>query len=222
MDVAISGASGLIGTALCAELERRGDRVLRLVRPGAASGSGGLRWDPEAGTIDAAGLEGIVRRVHLAGVPWGSSVDRCVQGGDLHSRVAGTGLIARTVAGSAAATDGVRERVGVGYYGDRGDEVITEPSGPGRASRRRCVVAWEGAAVPSNAGRSPRHPSSANVMTTRGGVCRTCSSRSVWARREVRQRVTVVPVGLAPDEVGASSTRSRTRGRGAGQRVRTA
>src|SRR3712207_5361594 len=66
MRVAVSGCTGLIGTALVGRLRREGHTVLRLVRSG-KGGPGDVAWDPEAGTIDTAALEGVGAVVHLAG-----------------------------------------------------------------------------------------------------------------------------------------------------------
>ena len=65
MDVVVTGSSGMIGTALCHELRRQGHRPIGLVRR--SPGADQLQWDPVAGTIDAAGMEGIDAVIHLAG-----------------------------------------------------------------------------------------------------------------------------------------------------------
>ncbi|MDQ3294734.1 MAG: NAD-dependent epimerase/dehydratase family protein, partial [Actinomycetota bacterium] len=66
--IAITGSSGLIGGALARALDADGDEVVRVVRPGSSSAGGAVaRWDVEAGTIDAAALEGLDAVVHLAG-----------------------------------------------------------------------------------------------------------------------------------------------------------
>ncbi|MEA2522287.1 MAG: uncharacterized protein QOI81_1933 [Actinomycetota bacterium] len=172
MDIAISGSSGLIGTALIAELERRGHRAVRLVRPGGTIGPDDIRWDPTAGTIDAAGLEGIGGVVHLAGVPigdhrWTAGYKKAI----IDSRVAGTGLLARTLAGLKDPPSVFESASAVGYYGDRGDEVITESSGPGAGFPTQVCLVWEGAAVPAaEAGIRPVIIRSGNVISTRGGV----------------------------------------------------
>src|SRR6476619_3031708 len=99
MDVAVTGSTGLIGTALVDALTGAGHRVLRVVRrPSPASDA--VVWDPKAGTIDAAGLEDVDAVVHLAGAGigdkrWNEAYKREL----LDSRVQGTGLLARTLAG---------------------------------------------------------------------------------------------------------------------------
>src|SRR3954463_8530741 len=67
MDVAITGASGLIGSALARSLTADGHQVVPLVRREVRSGERAVRWDPDTGTVDAAALEGIDAVVHLAG-----------------------------------------------------------------------------------------------------------------------------------------------------------
>jgi uncharacterized protein len=172
VDIAISGSSGLIGTALIAELERCGDRAVRLVRPGGLRGPDDIPWDPAAGTIDAAGLEGIGGVVHLAGVPigdhrWTPAYKRSI----IDSRVAGTGLLARTLAGLQDPPATFVSASAVGYYGDRGDDVITESSGPGSGFPTQVCLAWEGATAPAaEAGIRTVIIRSGNVMSTRGGV----------------------------------------------------
>ena len=173
MDIAISGSSGLIGTALIEELERGGHRVIRMVRPGAAApGPDDIRWDPENGTVDVNGLEGIGALVHLAGVPigdhrWTASYKEAI----VHSRVVGTDLLARTVAGLKTPPAVFASASAVGYYGNRGQEVLTETSGPGVGFRTEVCTAWEGAAAPvREAGIRLVILRSGNVLTKLGGV----------------------------------------------------
>jgi len=172
MDIAISGSSGLIGTALIAELGRQGHRVVRMVRPGAAPGSDDIRWDPEKGTVDADGLEGIGALIHLAGVPigdhrWTVAYKESI----VHSRLVGTDLLARTVAGLKTPPTVFASASAVGYYGNRGEEVLTESSGPGVGFPREVCTAWEGAAAPAReAGIRLVILRSGNVLTKLGGV----------------------------------------------------
>src|SRR5688572_17872581 len=96
MRVAVTGSSGLIGTALVARLQQEGHEVVRIVRSGSG---GGVRWDPEAGTIDAAGLAGVEGVVHLAGEGigekrWSDEQKRRIR----DSRIKGTTLLATTLA----------------------------------------------------------------------------------------------------------------------------
>jgi uncharacterized protein (TIGR01777 family) len=172
MDVAISGSSGLIGTALISALERDGHRVSRLIRTPAAPGPDDIGWDPESGTIDAAGLEGVGAVVHLAGVPIGDHRwTQAYKAAIIRSRVVGTGLLARTVAGLRTPPSVFASASAVGYYGNRGEEVLTEASGPGVGFRTEVCSAWEGAAAPvRDAGIRLVILRSGNVLTTLGGV----------------------------------------------------
>jgi uncharacterized protein (TIGR01777 family) len=128
MDVAITGSSGLVGTALANALHARGDRVVPVLR-----GSGlGLRWDPAAGVIDAAGFEGLDAAVHLAGEgigekKWTDDQKRKI----LDSRVRGTELLAGALAGLTRPPAVFVSGSAVGWYGDRGDERLRESSAPG-------------------------------------------------------------------------------------------
>src|SRR6478609_6676647 len=146
MDVAISGASGLIGSALAAALRARGDAVVTIGRGADAD----VRWDPMAGTIDADSLGGVHAVVHLAGESLGEKKWTDEQKDKiLESRVRGTELIATTIAELAVLVSGSA----VGFYGDRGDEKLTEasaPPPPGNFLSEVCV-AWEAAAATAEA-----------------------------------------------------------------------
>jgi uncharacterized protein (TIGR01777 family) len=149
VNVLVTGAHGLIGSALIPKLRADGARVLRLVR-GEPEGSDDVRWDPTAGTIDAAGLEGVDAVVHLAGAgiadkKWTPERKRSI----LESRTEATGLLARTLAGLARRPAVLVSGSAVGYYGNRGDEVLTEESGPGDDFTAQVCVAWEAATAPA-------------------------------------------------------------------------
>jgi uncharacterized protein len=157
MLVAVTGASGLIGTALARRLEAEGHQVLRLTRS-RPTGPGQVRWDPAAGRLDPDALAKADAVIHLAGanigdkLRWTAREKRKI----LRSRVEGTGLVARTMAELAGASGGPRVLVcasGAHYYGDRGDEVLTEASGPGEGFLAGVVRQWEaaGAGLPKQA-----------------------------------------------------------------------
>lgn len=148
MDVAITGSSGLIGTALGTALEADGHRVRRLVRR-PPEGPDEVRWDPAAGTIDTAALAGVDAAVNLAGPGIGDkrwTDDRKRELRD--ARVHGTRLLAGALAevGAAVLVSGSA----VGYYGDRGDEVLTEASAPGDDFLADLCVDWEAATAPAS------------------------------------------------------------------------
>jgi uncharacterized protein (TIGR01777 family) len=133
----------MIGTALIPRLRADGHRVLRLVR-GAPEGADDVRWDPDAGTIDAAGLEGVDAVVHLAGAgigdkKWTPERKQLV----LESRTRGTRLLARTLAGLDRKPSVLVSASAIGYYGNRGDDILTEDEPPGPDFGAQVCVAWE-------------------------------------------------------------------------------
>ena len=145
MRVAVTGSSGLIGTALVARLRDEGHEVVRVVRSG-----DGVRWDPEAGTIDAAGLAGVEGVVHLAGEGigekrWTDEQKRRI----VESRTKGTYLLANTLAALDPKPSVLVSGSGVGYYGLRGDEVLTEESSNGTGFLAELCRDWEAAAHPA-------------------------------------------------------------------------
>jgi uncharacterized protein (TIGR01777 family) len=155
MLVAVTGASGLIGTALTGRLRAEGHQVLRLTRsrPTAADQ---VQWDPTAGKLDPDALAKADAVVHLAAknigsqLRWTARTKRQI----LQTRVEGTNLVARTMAELAKGPGGPRVLVcasGAHYYGDRGDEVLTEASSGGRGFLADLVRQWEAAADPARA-----------------------------------------------------------------------
>jgi uncharacterized protein len=149
LKVAVTGASGLIGSALVRALRADGHDVRRLVRraPRAADES---RWDPSRHDIDGAALDGVDAVVHLAGVGvgdkrWSEAHKRAV----LESRVDGTTTISRAVAEHRNHVKVLVSASAVGWYGDRGDDVLeeTEPSGDGFLAE--VVRQWEASTKPA-------------------------------------------------------------------------
>ena len=144
MRVTVTGGSGLVGTRLVEALRARGDEVTLLSRSGAG---GAVAWDPLAGPAPAAAFEGADAVVHLAGEPIAQRWTRRAREAIRASRTIGT---ANLVTGIAAAPEPPRVLVSanaVGYYGDRGDERLTEDSAPGRGFLAEVCVAWEHAAL---------------------------------------------------------------------------
>jgi uncharacterized protein (TIGR01777 family) len=176
--VAVTGSHGLIGSSLVRALEQEGHQVTRLVRGGSAqagTGKTGIAvWDPARGTIDAAALEGHDAAVHLAGAGigdhrWTSDYKATVR----DSRVKGTTLLAATLASLKQPPAVLVSGSGVHYYGDRGDEELTESSGPGTGFLAGVVQEWEAAtAAASSAGIRVVNTRSAVVLTPEGGSLR--------------------------------------------------
>lgn len=168
--VAVTGSTGLLGEALVSHLRSSGHDVRRVVRDRQAATGGDIYWSVADREIDAEGFVGVDVVVHLAAHPIGS--DRWtprVKAAIRDSRVVGTALLAETLAGL---TDGPRAFVSasaVGYYGDRGDEVITEGDPPGDDFMAEVCVAWETAADPARAaGLRVVHPRTGVVMAQGG------------------------------------------------------
>ena len=173
MDVAITGASGLIGRALVTALGRAGHRPIRLVRT-PATGTDEIAWDPAKGTIDADSLDGVDAVVHLAGAGigdhrWTTAYKATV----LNSRVQGTDLIARTLAGMRRPAKVLLSGSAVGWYGPRGDEELTEESTAGTGFLADVCAAWEGATKPAeDAGIRVAHLRTGVVLSRDGGALR--------------------------------------------------
>ena len=151
MRVAVSGSTGLIGAALAANLRADGHEIVRLVRPSTGTPQpGDARWDPQTGDIDSASLEGTDAVVHLAGetisaLRWTAGKRRRIR----ESRVRGTDLLARAIAGLSRTPRVLVCAGATGYYGDRGDEVLDENSLPGQGFLPTVSVEWEAATRPA-------------------------------------------------------------------------
>jgi uncharacterized protein (TIGR01777 family) len=166
----VTGATGLIGQALIASLVGDGHRVVRVIRDPRLVGPADVVWDPEAGTIDAAGLEGVDAVVHLAGEPIGASRWTEETRRRIHdSRERGTDLLARTLAGLEQPPTVFVSSSAVGIYGDRGDEELTEDSPYGNDFLAKVCIAWERAADPAReAGIRVVHPRTGVVIAKDG------------------------------------------------------
>jgi uncharacterized protein len=172
VDVAISGARGLVGTSLGRELQAAGHRVLRLERGGVTAGDA-IGWDPVAGVIDAPALEGVDVVVHLAGEGiaakrWSEEQKQRI----LQSREQSTSLLARAIADLERKPRVFISASGVHYYGnDRGDEVLTEDSTRGEGFLADVAERWERATQPaSDAGIRTVMMRSGIVLAAHGGT----------------------------------------------------
>lgn len=173
MRVAITGASGLIGTALVEELRRHGHEVQRLVRgEPRAPAPDEVRWKPDAGYVDLERLEGVDGVVHLAGAgigdrPWTAGHRRRV----LDSRVMGTTTIATALTQLDRPPSVLVSQSGVHYYGDTDAREVDEADPRGHGFLSDVCVAWEAAAEPARAaGIRVVHPRTGVVLTKRGGL----------------------------------------------------
>lgn len=170
--IAISGASGMIGSALSAFLRAGGHRVDPLVRRRPRPGSGEIEWAPREGRLDAAALEGADAVVHLAGenlfaLRWSEEKKRRIR----RSRVEGTDLLARSIAGLERKPRVLVSGSAVGYYGDRGDEPLEEDAAPGEGFLAGVCRDWEAATRPAQeAGVRVVRLRIGPVFTPRGGA----------------------------------------------------
>lgn len=143
--IAVTGSRGLLGGALVPLLTTGGHRVTRLVR--GRAGPDDVAWDPAAGTIDAAGLEGHDAVVHLAGENVGAGRWTPARRAAIReSRVRGTSLLAATLARLARPPRVLVCASAVGIYGDRGDTLLDETSPAGTGFLAEVGEAWEAAA----------------------------------------------------------------------------
>jgi uncharacterized protein len=150
MKIAVSGASGLIGSALVPTLRDAGHDVVQLVRR-KPEGPNELEWDPATGTIDAAGLAGVDGVVTLSGATVGRRWTAARKREILESRVSSTSLLARTIAELVPRPSVLVCAGGIGIYGSRGDEILTEQSELGSDFLAEVGTAWEAAAEPARA-----------------------------------------------------------------------
>jgi uncharacterized protein len=170
MDVVVTGSSGLIGSALKGSLEKSGHRMIPMVRSQAPGDA--IHWDPDRGEIDAGGLEGVGAVVHLAGEGigarrWNEAHKAKVK----ESRSRGTSLLAATLAKLEKPPKVLVSGSAVGYYGDRGDEVLTESSRPGNDFLAGVCTTWEAATAPAKeAGIRVAHIRTGIVLSGGGGV----------------------------------------------------
>lgn len=174
LGVLVSGATGLIGGALVRYLTRLGYGVRTLVRH--APRIGEVSWDPAAGRLDAAHLEGLHAVVHLAGenigARWTSERKERIR----NSRVEGTRLLSEALRRLQRPPAVMVSASAVGIYGNRGDEILTEESQPATAGRdflAGVVEQWEAAADPARqAGIRVVHPRFGLALSRHGGALR--------------------------------------------------
>ncbi len=144
MKVAITGASGMVGTALKDKLKAEGHEVVSYARKVSPGQTGEFAWNPDAGTIDTAGLVGVEAVVNLAGENiagkrWSAEQKEKIRA----SRVKGTTLLANTIAALAVKPEVLVSASAIGFYGDRGDEMLTENSAPGTGFLAEVCKEWE-------------------------------------------------------------------------------
>lgn len=171
MRIAVTGSTGLIGTALVSSLRADGHEVVRLVRHPSRAGDE-VEWDPLRQYVDAAGLHGCEAVVHLAGAGIGDHRWTDAYKKELRdSRVLGTAAVAEAVASLDE-----RPRVfvcgsAVGFYGDTGDRAVDESAPPGDGFLPSLCVAWEeSAAAAEEAGIRTVFARTGLVVSAKGGA----------------------------------------------------
>lgn len=144
MKIALSGSSGLIGSALAKSLLSDSHTVLKLVRPGGPVGAGTVAWNPETAVLDSRALEGVDVVIHLAGKNLAS--EKWTEENKTAfttSRVKSTKLLCSRIRQLEKHPQLVIIASAIGYYGNRGGEELTEESSPGEGFLPELTMAWE-------------------------------------------------------------------------------
>jgi uncharacterized protein (TIGR01777 family) len=171
MRIAITGATGFIGSQLAAFLSTGGHEVLRIGRGAVRPGVVDVSWDPHRGQLDGRALEGVDAVIHLAGASiadrWSDAHKRAIR----DSRVEGTSLLAHTLAGLSRKPRVLLSGSAIGVYGSRGDEVLDEGSHFGTDFLADVGRAWEAATAPAErAGIRVVHLRTGIVQGAAGGA----------------------------------------------------
>jgi TIGR01777 family protein len=149
--IVVTGATGMIGSALVERLRANGHTVRRLVRSSAPQQPDDILWDPARGILPTSGIDGAYAVVHLAGAPiaqrWTAQHKKDIR----ESRMLSTALVARTIAAATTKPAVLLSGSAIGYYGNRGDEQLDESSQPGSDFLAHVVRDWEAAAAPAAA-----------------------------------------------------------------------
>ena len=172
MEIAITGASGFIGTALQEHLRSLGHRPISLVRRSPRPHEDEIYWQPATNEIDAASLEGVDALVHLAGAGigdkrWTDSYRRLLRS----SRVEATSFLTETLANLNRPPRRLVSGSAIGFYGNRGAEKLSESSGPGAGFLPELVADWEAATRPAvDAGIATTSVRTGIVLDPSGGA----------------------------------------------------
>lgn len=171
MRIAITGATGFIGTQLAAFLSTGGHEVLRIGRGEVVPGKTDISWDPDRGRLDPKALEGLDAVIHLAGASiaerWTPEHRKAIR----DSRVEGTSLLAHTLASLTRKPRVLLSGSAIGIYGSRGGELLDESSSTGTDYLADVARAWEGATAPAErAGIRVVHLRTGIVQGAAGGA----------------------------------------------------
>jgi len=176
MNILVTGSTGLIGSALVPFLAKSGHGVTRLTRlkSGSQSKPGEAYWNPDEKKIDTSSLEGYDAIVHLAGENiagiWTTEKKNRIR----KSRIDGTRLLSKSLAELANPPKVLVCASAIGFYGDRGDEVLTEESAPGEGFLAEVCREWEAATEPAiQKGIRVVNPRFGMVLSPKGGALKT-------------------------------------------------
>ncbi len=172
MRIAVTGAGGLVGSALVPFLATDGHAVIRLVRGSPRSED--ILWDPAGGVTDLSRLEGVDAAVHLAGenIAAGRWTPRRKEE-IRRSRVEGTRRLSESLARLSRPPRVLVSASAIGFYGDRGNEILTEDSAPGGDFLAQVCREWEAATEPaSQAGVRVVHLRFGMILSPAGGALR--------------------------------------------------
>ncbi len=174
MKIAITGASGFIGTQLAAFLSTGGHDILRIGRGAVQPGKVDITWNPDRGTLDPRALEGVDAVIHLAGASiaerWTDEHRKML----MTSRVEGTSLLSHTLAKLDRRPAVLLSGSAIGVYGSRGDELLSETSALGSGYLAEVGRAWEAATEPAEkAGIRVVHLRTGIVQGSAGGALGT-------------------------------------------------
>jgi uncharacterized protein (TIGR01777 family) len=171
MRIVISGASGLIGKALVPSLEATGHEVVRLIRGRAARGPGESKWDPDSGTVERSVVANADAVINLSGRSIARGRWSAVTKSDLRSsRINSTRTLVEAVGASDTPPRVMINASAVGYYGDRGDEVLDETSPRGHDFLAELVGDWEAAALCAQSDRTRAAVLRLGMVIARGGA----------------------------------------------------
>jgi len=150
MNILVTGSTGMIGSALIEDLKSNGHRITRLVRSPLPSNEPAVQWNPDTGSLNASEIEGCEAAVHLAGESiaggrWTAEKKKRIR----DSRIKGTRLLSETLAKLAKPPQVLVCASAMGYYGDRGDEILREQSAAGTGFLPEVCQQWETAADPA-------------------------------------------------------------------------
>jgi uncharacterized protein (TIGR01777 family) len=170
MHIAVTGSRGLVGTALVPLLTKGEHRVTRVVRDRPEDGD--ISWDPSLKSFDAASLDGVDGVVHLAGENiasgrWNAEVKRRIR----DSRVNGTQILCEALGAMSSPPKVLVSASAIGFYGDRGDELLDEQSASGQGFLAEVAREWEDATKPaSEAGIRVVHLRFGVILSPNGGA----------------------------------------------------